>query len=117
MEAFRQFLSKLLVSNQERCKTSFWNKRMVQRKDDEVVVDHMEGVTELSRVTHSRHLFQVSLVLAKKTHQLRGCLVGKPEHNAMVHFVFGRVSSDASKNRKARQGHLLDRYQIAVFQI
>jgi len=56
-------------------------------------------------------------VLTEKTHQLRGCLVGKPEHTAMVHFAFGRVSSDPSKNWKARLGQLFDRCQIAVFKM
>ncbi len=69
----------------------------------------MEGVAEFARVAHSRDLLQVGFVLTEKTHQLRGCLVGKPEHNAMVHFALGRVSSDPSKNWKARLGQLFDR--------
>lgn len=42
LESFGELLSKFYISNQKRRKTPLRNKRMIQRQDDKVVVDHME---------------------------------------------------------------------------
>ena len=98
-ESFRELLSKFLISNKKQSETSLSNKRMIQRQDDQVVVDHVERMAKFSGVPHSGHLFHVRPVLAKETHQLRCRLVRKAKNDAMVNLVLSRVSSNPPKNR------------------
>ena len=109
LESFQDHLSKFLISNQKGRKTSLWYKRMVQRQDDKVVVDHMERMAKFSRVPHSGHVFHVRSVLAEKTHRLRRRPVSKAKDNLMVNFVLSRVSSNPSENREATCGQTIDR--------
>src|SRR5713101_4230956 len=90
---------------------------MVQRQDDKVVVYNMKRMAKFSRVPDTCHVFQVNPMLAEKSHQLRSRLVSEPEDHPLVELPGCRVSSDSSKNREPGAGYLLNRCQVAVFEV
>jgi len=47
VKALRQAVGQLAIANEERSKAPVFDERMIQRKDDRVIVDHMKRVTQL----------------------------------------------------------------------
>src|SRR5579863_5299135 len=74
-------------------------------------------MADLSRVPHSRDLFHVRLVLAKKADQLRCRPVREAKNDSVVDLVLSGVSSNPPKNREATCCQALHRRQISVFKI
>src|SRR5712692_2998554 len=90
---------------------------MVQAEDDNVVIDDVKRMAKFSRVPDSGHVFQVNPMLAEKSHQLRSRLVSEPEDHPLIELPGGRVSGYSSKNWEAAAGELLNRRQVAVFEV
>jgi hypothetical protein len=66
-KSLRQFF----VEDQERCESAFGNKRMVEAEDDDVIVDDVKRMPNLSRITDTRNVFEMSAVFAEKSNQSR----------------------------------------------
>ena len=60
-------------------------------QDDRVVVHHVKGMTELSRVTDASDLPQVVSVGLEELDQVARAPVRKPEDHAMLNAMLGRI--------------------------
>jgi len=66
LETLCQLLSKSFITDQKGCESSFGYERVVQRQNDEIIVDDMERMTDLTGISDARHMFQVSPILLNK---------------------------------------------------
>jgi len=117
LEAFRQAVRELTVADKQGSESTFLHKRMVQGKDDRVVVDHVKRMAELSRVTDTGDLSQVVSVSLEELHQAASAPVGKPEDDAMLHSMLGRILGDSSEDRESALDGRVDRHEIARFHV
>ncbi|SRR5260221_13630814 len=113
LEAFRQAVRELTVADEQGSESTFLHKGMVQRKDDGVVVDQVKRMAELSRVTDTGDLSQVVSVSLEELDQAVGAPVRKPEHDAMLNAVLGRIFGDASEDREPTLDGRIDGHEIA----
>src|SRR5262245_30087678 len=90
---------------------------MVERQHHGVIVDDVERVAQLSGIPDAGHLPQVMAMRLQKLDELSRALVGKPEHDAVLDAMFGRVLGDASQNRKSALDGGVDSHEIAGFQV
>src|SRR6516225_4099260 len=90
---------------------------MVEAEDDDVIVDDVKRMPNLSGITDSRNVFQMSAVFTEKSDQSRGRLVSKTEDHSLVHVPFRRITGDSPKDRKSVGRHLFDRAKVALFQV
>jgi len=117
LEAIDELLCQIFVSHQKRSKTLLRDEGMVQTQDNRVVIHDMERMAQLSGITDPGHLFQMSPVLAEKSHQLWSCLISETKYDALVQVSFGGISRDAPENRKAAACDLFNCAQIAVLKV
>ena len=66
LETLRQLVSKSLIADQKGCESSFAYERVVQRQNDEIIIDDMKWMTDLTGISDARHTFQVSLIFLNK---------------------------------------------------
>ena len=90
---------------------------MVEAEDDKVIVDDVKRMPDLSGISDSRNVLQLRPVFAQKSHQSWSRLVPESEDYSLVHVSLGRIAGDSPKDRKSAGRHLLDRVQVALFQI
>ena len=90
---------------------------MVEAEDDDVVVDNVKRMPNLSGITDSCNVFQMSAVFTEKSDQSWGRLVPKTKDYSLIHVLFRRITGDSAKNRKSAGRHLFDRAKVALFQV
>ena len=90
---------------------------MVEAEDDKVIVDDVERMPNLSGISDSRNVLEMRPVFAQKSYESWSCLVPESEDYSLVHVPLGRIAGDSPKDRKSAGRHLLDRAEIALFQI
>jgi hypothetical protein len=90
---------------------------MIEAENYDLFVNDMERVTKFSRVTHTRDVFQVSPVLAEKSHQMRSGSVPETKDHALVYFLCACIPSDPPENREPFCGGCFNRRKVALFQI
>ena len=90
---------------------------MVEAEDNDVIVDNVKRMPNLSGITDSCNVFQMSAVFTEKSDQSRGRLVSKTEDHSLVHVPFGRISGDSPEDRKSAGRHLFDRAKVTLFKV
>ena len=90
---------------------------MVKAEDDDVIVDDVKRMPNLSRITDSRNVFQMSPVFAEKSDESWSRLVSETEDHSLVQVPFSRIAGDSPKDRKSTGRHLLNCAKFALFQV
>ena len=117
LETLSKSLCQFFVPDQQRCKSPLRNEWMIEAKNDDVIVDNVKRMPNLSGITDTCNVFQMSAVFMEKSDQLRGRLVSKTEDHPLVHVPFRRINGDSPKDRKSAGRHLFDRAKVALFQV
>ena len=90
---------------------------MVKAEDDDVIVDDVKRMPNLSGISDSGNVFQISAMFAEKGDQSRSGLVSETEDHSLVHAPFRRIVGDSPKDRKSTGRHLLNCAKVALFQV
>ena len=90
---------------------------MIEAENDDVIVDDVKRMPNLSGITDSCNVFEMSAVFTEKSDQSRGRLVSKTEDHALVHVPLRCIAGDSPKDRKSAGRHLFDRAKVALFQV
>src|SRR5258707_6666056 len=81
---------------------------MIERKDHEFLVHHVERVAKLARVPDAGHMTNVRLVPTQEIHEHGRTAIREAEHDLMAELLLRGVASDASQNWKSRGHGLID---------
>ncbi len=114
VESLGQVPGQVTIPKQQRGEPPFRYERVIERKDDDVVIDYVKGMTKFPRIADSGHVPDVSTMFLQKLDQQWRRLVREAKDDLMVNLLLRRVAGDATKNRKAAIDGAIDRLKIAA---